>query len=101
VSARPARFEALLDAYERLEWTEDERFALGGLLFSTLDDRLYGEAPSDEVLTRFEALMVRDAPILASRIAYWALSDERDPDNTFRVTPVARRIRAAAEAAHG
>lgn len=98
-AAGPERFEALVEAYASGQWNDDERFALGAVLLSTLDDRLYTTNPVDaDTLARFEQLMLRDVRILANRIDYWAMPDEPDPDNVFRVTPIARRIRAAAEA---
>lgn len=76
--------------YEHGGLTEDEIFALGSLLFAALDERLDGD-----VERRFATLAVRDAHILASALRYWALLDELDPGNVFRVTPFARAVVAA------
>lgn len=98
-AARPERFEALVQSYAEGTWSDDEKFALASLIFASLDERLYTDyLVPFVVIERFMDLMVRDAVLVAPCVGYWAMSDEDDLENTFRATPVAREIRARADA---
>jgi hypothetical protein len=88
------RVAEFLDYYDSHQLNDDERFALMSLVVASYDDRL----PSGQdggLEGRIVARLQAKFGVLNYLVQYWALPDEDDPENTFKFTPIARRIMEA------
>ena len=92
----PLRVAEFCDLYENGSLDAETKFALMMLIISSLDDALRDGAasPGTGVAARIERLLRQEFVLHLHTIHYWALLDEADPDNVFRVTSLLRGVRA-------
>jgi hypothetical protein len=92
-NADPARVEEFLDAYERLPWSIDERYALMKLVVASCNDAMRaGDHPP--ALGRVRDALSRDYATHFHTVLYWACL-EGELEDCFAVTPMMREVYSA------
>jgi hypothetical protein len=91
-----SRLAEFCDAYEHLDLSRIEKFALMQLILFSLDDSqeiddwLAGEpAP---LVSRIRALLRRNFVLHLHTVEYWRMPEETDPENVFKVTHLLREV---------
>src|SRR5262245_55245848 len=90
-NAEPERVEVFCDAYDRLELSSDERFALMILIVASWDERARDDA-EPALVRRIRALLQRDFAIHFHTVRYWACLDHPEEDDGYRITPEMRSL---------
>lgn len=87
-----ARVSEFLYAYENVELTTDEKFALMIIILSSFDDAILEGNAENNWSNLIRHYLLQDHRIHKHTILYWAMLDEEDMDNVYAVTPFMREI---------
>lgn len=87
-----ARVSEFLYAYENVELTTDEKFALMIIIISSFDDAILEGSAENNWSNLIRHHLLQDHRIHKHTILYWAMLDEEDMSNVYAVTPFMREI---------
>ena len=93
--ANGARTEEFLDYYDRCQQlSDDDKFALMGLIVASFDDWSWHAPAGHPLAGRLRQRLVRDFRTHAATIYYWCQWEETgsDPDHIFKITLFMREI---------
>lgn len=90
--ADAGRLEDFLNAYERRDLVEDDRFALMALIVSSFDDWLADGGTDDAMVARIRQHLVAEFNLHRWTIRYWSLLDGEDAADAFHATPFMREL---------
>jgi hypothetical protein len=90
--ADAARVDEFLDAYEKVQLDDDDRFLLMAMIIASVDDAKSSGLELGSSWPRAEHFLRRDGALHATTLSYWACGSDPDPDHQFAVTPLIRPI---------
>lgn len=90
--ADASRITEFLYAYENVELTTNEKFALMIIVISSFNDAIVEGKVEKNWGDLIRLHLLQDSNIHNNTIDYWAMLDEKDMDNVYAVTPFMREI---------
>ncbi|WP_020620884.1 hypothetical protein [Paenibacillus daejeonensis] len=87
-----SRLSELLSAYENIDLSTEEKFALMIVIISSFNDAIIENLTDDRSASLIKSLLLQDISIHRHTIRYWAMMEENDLENCHAVTPFIREI---------
>ncbi len=84
--ADAGRVAEFVQEYGDLNFDDDDRFTLMGLILGSLDDAVRSGLPCAEVQRQLDEILRRDMQLHAAHIHYWACVESEGGDG-FHITP--------------
>ncbi len=88
-NADPSRVEEFLQFCETAELTAAQRFAMGELVFASMNDALLEGTAGDGLIDHFERFLASDLHGLPWHVQYWSSLDD---DEQFPIAALLRRL---------
>lgn len=88
------RIDEFIKFYKENKLCDDEKVAVMSLILSSYDDLLNeNDLEIDDKWNEIKSILISEKIIFVDLIDYWALSNEVEEDNLFRITPFIRNIK--------
>lgn len=88
------RVKEFVSFYKGLSLSLDEKMALMALILASYDDYLEeNDIGKNEFWDEIRFLLRSEEELFRELLNYWSLDGEIDPENYFKITPLARSIR--------
>lgn len=92
--ANSNRLNDFLKFYQQNDLSADKKVAVMSLILASYEDFLYNNnLEIDDRWNEIKSILKSERIIFVDLIDYWALSNEVEEDNLFRITPLMRNIK--------